>query len=133
MLALLIGVLLIFSYDCIRIFRRLIKHGKIIAAVEDIFFWLIWACIVYSFLYQYDYGAVRNYAVIAMAVGICIYGLLISRPFMKYIGGFLCMIKKKIHNSCVKLLKKLRKTVTMVKDIKNSASKEQENDPHGKK
>ena len=109
------GVLLVISYDFLRIFRRVISHGFVVIAIEDVLFWMIWALIIFGLLYKYDDGAVRSYAVAGMALGVLVYGIMISRWLVAYISRGLLWIKRKIVNSCAKLLKIIRKPVTIIK------------------
>lgn len=134
------GVLIAFSYDCIRIIRRICPHGKMTAAAEDILFWLTWAMVIYGLLYTCDYGSVRSYTIVGMSLGVCVYSLTVSRFFVKYISsGLKWLIRqiltpvrwffrsvslvltkimrkfKKIVNSFSNMLKKTKKPVTIRK------------------
>ena len=48
----LFGVLLMLLYDIFRIIRHFIKHGTVLTAVEDVFYWLLCAVGVFALLYQ---------------------------------------------------------------------------------
>ena len=72
-------------YDLIRIFRRVAAHGVVWIAVEDMFFWVISAFVLFQFLYQEDDGKVRGFVILAMFLGMLLYGRLCSRGVVK--GG----------------------------------------------
>ena len=76
---------LLLVYDLIRIFRRVAAHGVVWIAVEDMFFWVISAFVLFQFLYQEDDGKVRGFVILAMFLGMLLYGRLCSRGVVK--GG----------------------------------------------
>ena len=57
--AVLFGCCMLLVYDLIRIFRRVAAHGVVWIAVEDMFFWVISAFVLFQFLYQEDDGKVQ--------------------------------------------------------------------------
>lgn len=98
------GVCMAFSYDLIRLFRRLVRHGRIAVDLEDILYWTI--CFLFSFtlLYYGNNGVIRFAAVLGAAVGMSIYAVTLGRFFVKVsywlidktVGNFLRMIAKLI-------------------------------------
>ena len=72
--AMALGVVMIFCYDLLRIFRRGVPHGTVWIAVEDMFFWLISAFVLFQFLYQENDGKVRGFVIIGMFLGMLLYG-----------------------------------------------------------
>ena len=88
--AFLLGVLMMISYDVIRIFRRLIPHGTAAVAVEDILYWLICGVSIFRMLYLENSGAIRGFAIAAVVLGMLLY--LQVAKILKKIG-------KKLHNS----------------------------------
>ena len=50
--AVLFGCCMLLVYDLIRIFRRVAAHGVVWIAVEDMFFWVLSAFVLFQFLYQ---------------------------------------------------------------------------------
>lgn len=136
--AILWGIILVFSYDCIRVIRRVWHCGKCTAAAQDILFWVLWAFLIYTLLYRYDYGAVRSYTIVGMTLGMCSYHILVSWWLVKYASEILNKVKgwvirpfrlvygkirnaltwmrtkfKKNVNSLSKVLKKVKKPVTI--------------------
>ena len=67
--AVLFGCCMLLVYDLIRIFRRVAAHGVVWIAVEDMFFWVISAFVLFQFLYQEDDGKVRGFVILAMFLG----------------------------------------------------------------
>ena len=51
-LALLRGIWILAFYDMIRIFRRLVPHGLLWVAVEDLFYWIGTAFLIFHLLYK---------------------------------------------------------------------------------
>ena len=74
--AVLFGCCMLLVYDLIRIFRRVAAHGVV---------WMISAFVLFQFLYQEDDGKVRGFVILAMFLGMLLYGRLCSRGVVK--GG----------------------------------------------
>ena len=109
-----LGFFLSFLYDCFRIFRRLIPHGLFWISLEDSFFWLGVAIVGFRFLHGEGNGTLRWFAVLGAAVGIFLYGRLISALYLKLAVKLLAPIKvflKRILTGIWKLLKMLGKGV----------------------
>ncbi len=88
-MAVLRGVLLLAIYDLVRIFRRVVPHGNVVVAVEDVIYWVGTALLVFQLLYRENDGVVRGYALLAVAVGMLLYHQTISRPLVTYISKVL--------------------------------------------
>ena len=72
------GCLLGAAYWMILIFRRLVPHHKIIAGLEDIMYWLCAAVLMFAVILVANDGAVRWFAVAAMAVGMVIISVMLK-------------------------------------------------------
>ncbi|MCD8241191.1 MAG: spore cortex biosynthesis protein YabQ, partial [Lachnospiraceae bacterium] len=72
-LAVLRGVLILALYDALRVFRRVAAHGVWAVALEDLFYWIATALLIFELLYRENDGAVRGYALFAVAAGMMIY------------------------------------------------------------
>lgn len=81
------GILLI--YDAIRIFRRVVPHGVFAVALEDVLYWAGTALLVFELLYRENDGAVRGYALFAVAAGMLIYHQTVSGWLVRHIAGVL--------------------------------------------
>ena len=88
-LAVLRGVWILALYDLIRIFRRLIPHGVWLIAVQDLLYWICTALLVFELLYRENDGAVRGYALFAVAAGMLVYYLLIGKWIVEPVAGCL--------------------------------------------
>ena len=71
--ALLCGVALAFSYEGLKLFRRLVSHGTVWMAVEDLAYWLICGFLIFRMLYRENSGAVRGFAIAAVVLGMLLY------------------------------------------------------------
>ena len=129
--AMLWGALFVAAYDCFRIFRRVIWHKLGVVAVEDILFCILGAIILYAWLFKYDYGAVRSYALFGISVGAVSYYFLISRWLVTWLGNGLRKIFKKIMKFLSLMLKNIRKTGTIIKIGIQRKNHEKEKMKHG--
>lgn len=93
--AFLLGVLMMISYDVIRIFRRLIPHGTVAVAVEDVLYWLLCGVYIFRMLYVENSGAIRGFAIVAVVLGMLLY--LQVAKLLKKAG-------KKLHNTVKRVI-----------------------------
>jgi len=91
--ALFLGVLLALCYDLIRLFRRLIPHGKAAVAGEDAAYWLACGILIFRMMYEVNSGAIRGFAIAAIVIGMLLCMLL---------EKLLNTVRKKLHNSVKK-------------------------------
>lgn len=101
-----LGIALTFCYDIIRIFRRLIHHGVVWIAIEDILFWACCGIIVFVVSFWENDGRIRWYTLAGVAVGAYLYHETISGVFVKYVSKVLLFPVKLIK----KALKKIRQS-----------------------
>ena len=63
MSALFLGMVLALEYDCIRIFRRVIRHKNIwVMSAEDILYWIYAAVTVFCMTYEVNDGILRGFS-----------------------------------------------------------------------
>lgn len=93
--AFLLGALMMMSYDGVRIFRRLIPHGTIAVALEDILYWLVCGVYIFRMLYLENSGAIRGFAIAAVVLGMLLYLQFVK--ILKKAG-------KKLHNSVKRVI-----------------------------
>lgn len=81
--SILTGACMAFLYDVIRLFRRLVRHGRFAVDLEDIIYWS--ACFGVSFvlLYYGNNGVIRFAAVLGAAVGMAAYTATVGRFFIR--------------------------------------------------
>ena len=111
--AFLLGVMCGIVYGVLRIFRRIIKRGKIRAAFEDILFWIFNSAATFVFLYHVNGGVVRAYIIFFIILGMGLYEITIGNLVIKIVIKPLKFFLKIIG----KLLKKIKKTFIMVLSI----------------
>ncbi|MCU6762920.1 spore cortex biosynthesis protein YabQ [uncultured Roseburia sp.] len=101
---LICGLCMLFVYDLLRIFRRVVSHGTVWIAVEDILYWCGCALMIFRMLYRQNDGLIRGFAMIAIFVGMLLYNWLLSR--------FIIKAGVKIFGGIVKALVFIVKTIT---------------------
>ena len=84
-----LGVILVLAYDCLRIFRRLVRHGTLWISMEDLCYWVIAAFIIFAMLYQKNDGLIRGFSIGGIVLGMLLYNQFISRYTVRYIALFL--------------------------------------------
>ena len=87
--ALLLGILIVFVYDLLRIFRRVISHNLFWISVEDIVFWGFCASESFLLMYHVSNGTVRWFAVLGALVGMAAYHFTLSPLLVKYVSRIL--------------------------------------------
>lgn len=88
-LALLRGILILAIYDVLRIFRRIVPHRVWSISVEDVLYWIGTAFLIFQLLYRENDGAVRGYALLAVAVGMLLYHQTVSNWLVCHLAGIL--------------------------------------------
>ncbi len=78
----LIGLVITFVYDWIRVLRRLFRHGTLLMSVEDLLFWLACGIGVFYMLYRENNGTLRWFAVLGAAVGMFFYKMIVRDTFI---------------------------------------------------
>ena len=90
------GALLLFFYDCLRIFRNVIPHRPWAAALEDLLFGTgsgIWLCVQ---VFRANSGALRGYFLVGMVLGIAAWHFSLSGIFVEKLTAILRVPIKKI-------------------------------------
>ncbi len=82
--ALLLGVMITVLYDTLRILRRIIKHGNIWIALEDMGFWIVCSICIFGMLMEENNGVLRWFAVLGSLLGMIVYKTTVSGPYVKY-------------------------------------------------
>lgn len=113
-ISILLGALLFFLYDILRIFRRIVPHGNIWIGVEDFIYWMVCTAAVFVMLYQENDGMVRGFAIGGIVLGMAVYYALLSRfvirinvLVLKTILGFLGKILGFLFRPLWKIWKKI--------------------------
>lgn len=119
------GVCMAFAYDLLRLFRRIVRHGRFAVDVEDLLYWTLCFFASFIILYYGNNGVIRFVAVFGAALGMLIYSVSIGKVFVKVsyflinktIGSvlrFLCRILKKLHKIASSVNRKNREFLKKV-------------------
>lgn len=85
LMALFWGMLLAAEYDCIRIFRRVVRHRKVwTMSAEDILFWVNAGITVFCVIYEMNNGIVRGFSIAGFIAGAVLYRFAFGIFFVKY-------------------------------------------------
>lgn len=95
--SLLWGVILLVSYDVLRIIRRVIKHNAFFVGLEDVIYWVIASVLIFQMMYKQNSGIIRGFAILAIFTGMLIYHGSISDFVVTIISNFINVI---IYNVC---------------------------------
>ena len=109
LLAIRLGVKLTFIYDGIRMFRILIKHKNIWISIEDIFFWMYAAVIIFEMQLEQSNGMLRGFCILGMFLGMYLYSKFLGEHLVALAEKGITLFKRWL-TSVVKMFKiKLRK------------------------
>lgn len=89
-------------------------------AAEEIIFWIAAAIVIYSLIYRSSSGAVRNYIVCGMGLGMLLYRSFLSSFFIRGMSWILRPVRKifLIFKTFVKNVGKLLKSAVSRRTIK---------------
>ena len=91
-------------YDFYRVFRQFSKQRKLLAALEDLFFWIITALIIFIFLVNKTDGIIRGFVVLGFLIGYAFY--------MKVISKYSYALLKKIFELILGLISEIISLIT---------------------
>lgn len=77
-ISILWGAIVILTYDALRIFRRIKKHGNIMIAAQDILFWIAASIFIFVMIYQVNDGIIRGFCILGMTIGMVLYHFILS-------------------------------------------------------
>lgn len=77
------GMFMAFIYDCIRLFRRICRHGIIWMGFEDGIYWILCFFISFYLLYYVNNGVIRLSGVLGAGCGMGLYYSTLGRVFVK--------------------------------------------------
>lgn len=109
-------------YDIIRIFRRLTRHGALLAVLEDLMYWIFVATVVFYIFLNRNYGEIRGFCLLGLGIGMALYFSLLSRYVLKtvmtatgYIQKALTAVRKAVEYPCRLFIGFLIKTLAKPK------------------
>lgn len=88
------GAFLLILYDILRIFRRVVRHGRIWTAVEDFSYWMFGALYLFVCFYRENSGMLRGYVFLGILLGMCVWNRTLSSCFVRYTAKVLIKIRK---------------------------------------
>jgi spore cortex biosynthesis protein YabQ len=115
LLSILWGGLLLLAYDVLRIFRRLIKHGAFLVAIEDLIFWLLASLFIFTMIFHNNNGIIRGFSIIGMLLGIILYHLSISDWLVKSITKLIQTLLSPIKAAVKQIIRFVRFLWTLAK------------------
>ena len=115
--SILFGNAMVFLYDILRIFRRLIKHKTLVIALEDILYWIISAFLIFCMFYQENDGLLRGFAIGAVILGMILYNHFVSRWLVKNIAGVLLKVIRLLQKPCRIVFHKWNRLQKKMKNI----------------
>lgn len=75
----LLGIVLMASYDCLRLFRLLVPHGNFWMGIEDFVYWIYSAIMTFSLLFHENNGILRWYIIACVFLGMFLYDKIVSQ------------------------------------------------------
>lgn len=90
------GFLLFFTYDCLRILRRVFRHSVGMVAFEDLLFWSGSSLFLFSRFFRENSGVLRSYMFAGVAAGILAWYFSLSPFFVAFTSGWMRKFKEKI-------------------------------------
>ena len=88
------GMVLGILYDCFRILRRVLRHTTAITTIEDAIFWVASTLLMFAFLLNRNFGDIRSFIFMGLALGAILYFFMLSRFFMKFAMAVLKLLKR---------------------------------------
>lgn len=93
----LLGIIITFVYDNIRVFRRVIRHNNFFISIEDLFFWIMAAICIFLLQYRENDGVFRWFSVIGAFLGMLLYRKTISQFYIRHMTFLFRKIVKAIY------------------------------------
>lgn len=94
------GAVITFIYDQIRIVRRVLPHGSVLVAIEDLLFWFFAGIVIFSLLYRMNAGTLRWFAVFGLAAGMFLY----KKIFRDFLVNFMSTVIRRVLDIVVRIL-----------------------------
>ncbi|MFU0800058.1 MAG: spore cortex biosynthesis protein YabQ [Xylanivirga thermophila] len=92
--AVYVGIIMGVIYDFFRAIRYRAKPNRIVTGIMDLIFWLIVAVLAFMVFYYTNYGQIRFFNFIGMALGWLLYTITLSPWILKFIISIFKVIGK---------------------------------------
>ena len=83
-------------YDCLIIFRKVIRHNIHVMNAEDFFYWVLAGIFVCYLMFRSNDGRIRGFSMAGGVLGAFFYHETVSQIFVKVMSLFLIWLKKGI-------------------------------------
>ncbi len=90
------GVLIGMVFDFYRVLRNHTVGGVVIIGAQDVLFWMLLSLIAFGAIFITNSGQVRWYEILGIVLGFVIYGLTLSRYFVKLLDFIAKWIQKTV-------------------------------------
>ncbi len=104
----IMGLVITFIYDWIRVLRRLFRHGTAFISIEDFLFWLTCGIGVFYMLYRENNGTLRWFAVLGATIGMFLYKVIVRDVFVNVMSTCLHKIMWSVFRFLQIVLKPLK-------------------------
>lgn len=123
--SLVLGIIITFVYDNIRVFRRVLRHNTFMVSIEDLFFWIGVSLSVFLLQHRENNGVFRWFSVAGAFVGMLLYRKIMSRFYIKNMTMLLRKVLKFLYIFFYKLFSPIyyveKKTGRLLKKTGNFA------------
>ena len=106
-----------FAYDVLRLFRRLVRHGRFAVDIEDILYWTICFLLSFTLLYYGNNGVIRFAAVFGAAIGMLLYAVTVGRFFVKVSYWLIDKTVGSLIRLILKIAHKIRQMLSPIKRL----------------
>lgn len=89
-----LGSIIGFCYDFIRIFRFKIYHPNFLINIEDFIYWILATGFVFFIMLNRNYGEIRFFTILGVFLGMILYFCTISLLFLKVAEAVIEFIRK---------------------------------------
>ena len=84
-----VGMIITAIYDVFRLFRRIVKHARVVRDMEDLIFWIVSGFIIFSLVYSRNDGNIRWFIIAGVSLGMYIYYIAFGRFLVKYTAKYI--------------------------------------------
>ncbi len=77
------GILLLFGYDLLRVWRQILPHGTFFLAVEDFIYWSMAGIVCFAVVFTENSGRLRGFTGVGILAGMMLYHKSVSQFVFK--------------------------------------------------
>lgn len=94
----LLGIVLMISYDLLRLCRLFVPHGNLWTGLEDLAYWSYSAIMTFSLLFRENSGVLRGYVIVCVFFGMFLYDRIVSRNLFGLLKNIVGWIRIKMRH-----------------------------------